>query len=119
MPKNATLDLQERCARQAREEFNLEKWGKEESAELTSHYSVALNKCFMLTTWVDIPKTPKGAYGVHRALRDAFERKTYGDYGEHSDKGHIFLCEVKTLSGGTKTCASSDEFDVLVKPYME
>ncbi len=124
MPKNATLELQEKCAKQAREEFNAEGLEKEKFAGFSNHYNVALNKCFVLVENTD-PKTTPGTIWTNKTLVDAFEGKVYGEYMWHSDKVKKYWevppvqCKVTTLSGEEKSCISSDEFDALVKQYME
>ncbi len=48
MSKTASFYLQEKCAKQAREEFKLYGLDKHEFAEVSNHYNAKLNKCFML-----------------------------------------------------------------------
>jgi hypothetical protein len=58
-------------------------------------------------------------------VSDAFEGKSYAEYAWKSEKGKKywevkpFVCKVTLPSGEKKDCASSDEFDDLVKVYME
>lgn len=124
MPKNASIELQEKCARQAREEFITEGLQKEELADFSNHYNVALNKCFVLVENTDA-KTAPGTIWINKTLVDAFEGKVYGNYMWRSDKVKKYWqvppvqCKVTTLSGEEKNCTSSDEFDALVKQYME
>lgn len=124
MPKNASLELQARCAKQARAEFTAEGFEKKEFADFTNHYNVALNKCFVLVENTDAKTTP-GTIWADKTLPDAFEGKIYGEYMWRSDKSQKYWevppvkCEVTTLSGEEKNCTSSDEFDALVKQYME
>src|SRR6266851_3062813 len=79
IPKTASLDLQEKCARQSQAAFR----------------------------------------------RDGFEGKVYGSYMWRADKVKKYWevppiqCTVTLPSGEEKTCHSSDEFDSLVKEYME
>jgi|SRR5580704_3788174 hypothetical protein len=124
MPKNATLELQEKCAKQAREEFNVDGWEKEKLAGFSNHYNVALNKCFILIENTDTKTTP-GTIWTNKTLTDAFEGKVYGEYMWHSDKVKKYWevppvrCKVTTLSGEEQNCASSGEFDALLRQYME
>lgn len=61
----------------------------------------------------------------HNLGSDAFEGKVYANYIWRSDKRKKywevtpFDCKVMLLSGEERLCHSSDEFDALVKQYME
>jgi Tfp pilus assembly protein PilV len=48
IPKTASIELREKCARQAREEFKLYGWDKEAMAGVVNHYDMRLDKCFMM-----------------------------------------------------------------------
>jgi hypothetical protein len=119
-PKTASLDLQEKCATQARE--FLSQFRNDDVVETLNHFNVGLNKCFVET------RTESFEYGNHnesKILTDAVEGKNYGVY--------IFVgapkrpdwqvppseCTVTLPSGQETDCHSSDEFDALVKQYME
>jgi hypothetical protein len=58
-------------------------------------------------------------------LFDAYEGKTYGEYNWHTvkDKKYWevppFMCKVVLPSGDDKLCTSDNEFDELIKTYME
>jgi hypothetical protein len=62
---------------------------------------------------------------VSKTLSDAFEGSLYGEYNWKSDKVKKywqvppFMCKVTLPSGKEKICHSDDEFDALVKQYME
>jgi len=122
-PKLASLDLQEKCAKQAREEFKTY-WEQHEGASFTNHYNTKLNKCFILTAYID-PMTASGSIWTHKMLFDAFEGKDYAEYDWKSDKVKKywevppFVCKVMLPSGEETMCHSSDEFDALMKQYME
>jgi hypothetical protein len=122
-PKTASLELQEKCAKQAREEFNAY-WERDENADFTNHYNTKLNKCFVLIRYIDT-KTVPGDIWTHRELFDAFESKDYGEYDWKTEKGKKYwevppvVCKVTRSSGEETICHSSDEFDALVKEYME
>jgi len=108
--KIASLELQEQCAKQAREEFRQGGWEKESMASFSNH-NEKLNKCFMLVESTDTKSAP-GTIWINKALSDAFERKTIGTYMWHTEKDkkyweiQPFLCEVTTGSGEKKSCAS-------------
>lgn len=118
--KAATLDLQEKCAKQASEEFK-SYWEDREGADFTDHYNAKLNKCFMRIQWFD---TIAGVT-IERALFDAFEGKEYGSYSWKPVKNKRpwevppFACTVTLPSGEERICHSSDEFEALLKQYME
>jgi hypothetical protein len=46
--KTASLELQEKCSKQAREEYAENGWKKEPMASYTNHYKEKMNKCFVL-----------------------------------------------------------------------
>ena len=58
-------------------------------------------------------------------VADAAEGATYASYYFVPDKtkkdreGEPFACFVQPPNGNRKYCHSSEEFDVLVKPFME
>jgi hypothetical protein len=58
-------------------------------------------------------------------VRDAFEGKRYGTYVWHTETSKKYLvvppftCEVTLPTGEQKACHSMDEFEELVKVYME
>jgi hypothetical protein len=116
--------LQEKCAKRARDEFRDLGWEKDPFASFTNHYNEKLNKCFMLIENTDAKTTP-GAIYTNRGLYDAFERKSFGEYmrstadGKKYWEAKPFVCNVTQPSGESVTCKSPDEFDELIKIYME
>ena len=118
----ATLDLQEKCAKQAREEFKLYGWDKKEMAYVLNHYNSKLNKCFMQ---IEDTEFKQGTGTTNKIVSDAFEGKTYASYTwiSQNDKQYWEVpprdCKVTLPSGEEKICHSSEEFDALVKQYME
>ena len=46
--KTASLELQDKCSKQAREEYAENGWKKEPIASFTNHFHAKMNKCFML-----------------------------------------------------------------------
>jgi hypothetical protein len=122
--RSTALDLQEKCAKQAREEFKLYGWDKREMAGLSNHYNVKLNKCFMEIGDTDAKSVP-GTIVTSETVSDAFEGKEYGTYIWSTQKGRKYWevpplrCKVTLPSNEEKICHSSEEFDALVKPLME
>jgi type II secretory pathway pseudopilin PulG len=122
---SARLDLQEKCSKQAREDYREDGWNKEPMASFTNHYNEKMNKCFVLIQNTDPAKPDDGTLFVTKTLFDAFEGTSYGEYMWRSDKSKKYWevaplhCMVTLLSGAEKACHSSDEFDAMVKPYMQ
>ena len=118
MQTTASLDLQEKCAKQSQAAFKRDGFEKEQLASFSNHYSEKLNRCF-----VEYEST--NANFVTKVVSDAFEGKVYGSYMWRPDKVKKYWevppiqCTVTLPSGEKKTCHSSDEFDSLVKEYME
>ena len=115
----ANLEYQTKCYEQAHKEFALYGWDKKPLTSYSNHYNEKLNKCFMKIEDDSIPgfKT--------EILSDAFEGATYATYMWQAKKGKKywevppFMCDVKDLAGNKKVCNSSDEFDSLLKVYMD
>ena len=122
LPQNAPLDLQEKCARQAKAVFESQGWKKNDLAGYTNHYNMKANKCFMEVTNQDIKQSRTSTF---RTVSDAFEGKTYAEYFWQSDKDKKywevapFLCRVTPLGGKQGYCKTTDEFDELIKQFME
>jgi hypothetical protein len=119
-PKGASLELQAKCAKQAQE--YLSQFESRDVVETRNHYNIGLNRCFVET------RTVKFEFGNHtetRVLNDAFEGKEYGLYmfvGRPKKPDYSVEpadCKVTSISGEEVLCHSSDEFDTLVKQFME
>jgi hypothetical protein len=122
--KAANLELQEKCAKQASELFSSEGWAKEQMAGFENHYNEKLNRCFIMVENTDAKTTP-GRISNSKFLSDAFERKILANYFWMSDTTKKyrevppFQCDVTLPSGEKKICHSSDEFDQLVREYLQ
>ena len=118
----ANLTLQEQCSRQAERSFKNNGWDKEQLASFENHYNVKLNKCFVKT---EDTGTKYGSPTVSKSVSDAFEGKIYGNYLWINSKKQKYWevkpleCTVTASSGEEKTCESDQEFDQLIKIYME
>jgi hypothetical protein len=124
----ASLDLQEKCAAQARKEYNASGWNntrEHPTAGFTNHYNVKLGKCFMVVEDTTDAKPRDGTVFTNKTVSDAFEGKSYAEYAWRSDKVKKywevkpFVCRVTLPSGEEKHCESSDEWEQLIKAYME
>jgi hypothetical protein len=124
MSATNTLDFQEKCARQAREEFRLYGWDKHPMAFVLNHYDAKLNRCFMEVRDTDARSVP-GTILTSETVLDAFEGKLYASYAWSAEKNKRYQyaplldCEVTSLSGEKTVCHSSEEFDELVKQFMK
>jgi len=116
--KAANLDLQEQCANQASSAFRELGWKKEPSAGYANHYHEKLNKCFIEIYSMKAPS-------VSMSVSDAFEGKVYAEYFWINTHGRKYwevrpdTCKVTLLSGHEQTCKSQEEFEQLIKAYME
>jgi hypothetical protein len=115
-------ELQERCGKRAEEFFNRgygngisnTKDGQSISG-YTSHYNKKMNKCFFLLTTSDLPyKDKKKSASTFITLIDINEQKEYGNFFKRLKDNFGFVCKV-----ADKVCNSQDEWDALIKPYME
>jgi hypothetical protein len=122
--KTANIDLQQKCARQARDAFlhdslvSLEP--NDPLTEFTNHYNSQLSKCFILITKTILSPRDHTS-SEYRELSDAYEGKNYGLYNSSYGSGRstISMCSVTLPSGEKKACRSSDEFNDLIKVYMQ
>ncbi|MGH9730452.1 MAG: hypothetical protein ACRD4A_02035 [Candidatus Acidiferrales bacterium] len=118
--KFAGLQLQEKCAKQARE--FLSQFENRDIVEMLNHFNARLNKCFVETRSVSFTY---GRQSASKVLTDAFEGKDYGGYifvstpNKADYLGSPVECKVTLPSGDETICHSEDEFDALVKQYME
>ena len=120
--KAANLDMQGKCASQARIEFRNEGFERERNgtASFLNHYNSKLNKCFMLVT--DNTFYKNGTIVIMNLLTDAFEVKGFGECVSVRGPNRMpapTTCWVLGETGEKKQCSSETDFDSLVKPYME
>jgi len=128
---NATkLDLQEKCAKQAHEAFKLRGFERKttvwpaasvQGGDFSNHYNQRLNKCFVLIR--DSYMDADARLNIS-TLYDAFEGKRYAHFSsvketQKGKKDPEVTCTVTLLSGEKKPCHSHDEFEAVVKQYME
>jgi hypothetical protein len=88
-----------------------------------NHYNTKLNKCFIMVQNTDATYSP--TIWTHKSLFDAYEGKAYGDYSWHTVKNKRywevppFMCKVVLPTGEEHWCKSDEEFDELIKVYMQ
>lgn len=80
LPANASLELQEKCAKQARIEFVAQGWNKERLTGFTNHYNSIVNKCFMEVESHGAASQTPFVPTISRTITDAFEGKGYAEY---------------------------------------
>jgi hypothetical protein len=120
--KGASLELQKKCADQSASEFKTWGWNKKPLAGYDNHYQQNLNKCFVR---IENSEFTNNVPATSITVSDAYEGKVYGDYQWINTEGKKywevkpFICKVTLLSGEQKFCHSKEEFDELVKVYME
>lgn len=118
-------ELQEKCGKRCEERFRKE-YGKEgyttdkDGDGMTSgyqnHYNKKLNKCFILITTRTYPKDKDNKLGVYtgKDIYDINENQVIGSFSMFSKSVSSLECRVSE-----RTCKSGEEWDLLVKPYME
>jgi hypothetical protein len=109
--------MQKKCADQASAAFN-EMGLRKEPASYTNRCQQKLNRCF-----IEIQTIKDRSF--HTTVQDAFEGRGYAEYfwinldGKKYWELKPYLCKVVLLSGEEKACQSQQEFQELVKIYME
>jgi hypothetical protein len=116
----ASIELQERCAKRA-QEF-LSQFITRDLVETRTHFNEGFNTCFVETRTV---RFDFGNRSESRVLQDAVDGRDYGSYIFISERNKAdsavppVVCKVMLPTGERKTCHSLEEFDALVKQYME
>ena len=131
----STLTLQEKCANEARENFEKKYCGDQSQTypsgcfvvdlfgtyywSYESHYNKKLDKCFLLahghTYYKGLP-----TFNDY-SLIDVFEWKVYAIYFARTgyDKNLSIYPDVAECSVGDKQCKSLEEFENLIHAYMK
>jgi hypothetical protein len=120
-PSVASLDLQEKCAKQAAIAFHQQGFS-ENDADYVNHYNVKLGRCF-----IQITKTSMSGNfpATTKSLSDAFEGKEFGSYLWINTEGKKYwevaprMCSVTLPTGEERTCTSDTEYDELSRAYLE
>ena len=102
--------------------FKEESWDKKPFASYTNHYQHTTNKCFIQIENTEVTNNTPATSIV---VSDAFEGKTYGEFmwinSQRKKYWEVkpFMCKVTLPSGEEKYCYSREEFEELVKVFME
>ena len=122
-PQQATLDLQEKCSRQAQIAFDKMNFKEVDRASFINHYNVKLNRC-LIETEQDLVQF-LDTFWNYKIVSDAYEGTVFASYSWHSDRVKKYWemppveCKVTLPSGDDELCKSSEEFDKMVKVYMQ
>jgi hypothetical protein len=124
--QQATLDLQEKCSKQAQIAFDKIGFQERENASFTNHYNVKSNRCLIETEQDAVPSPfSHDIFWTYKVVSDAYEGTAFASYAWHSDKVKKYWemppveCKVTLPSGDDELCKSSEEFDKMVKIYMQ
>jgi len=111
-------ELQEKCGKYCEEYFSktygngiIEVDNGQENWTYDNHYNKKLNKCFILTTTLVSTKN-KTSGGKRKEIFDILEETSYGEF--MMIDGQLIFCNVLK-----EKCRFENEWDLLVKPYME
>lgn len=101
--RKVNYQLQKQCGEDS-QKFYKEKFQFPTPEYYKNHYNKKMNKCLILV---------KGSVMGLKSLWDVNENKQYGVYYQDRN-GNAVACSVLE-----KECKSEQEWDLLVKPYME
>lgn len=126
--KLENLQLQEKCAEQAKKVFHALGYKDVQQGLNTdayqSHYNTKLGKCFMAVESTNMTTTP-GTLFINRVLLDAFEQREYAEYTwmSRNDKKYWevppTICKLIESSTSEQICKSEDEYKAFVAKYVE
>lgn len=126
--KLENLQLQEKCAEQAKKVFHALGY-KDTQQNLDtdiyqSHYNTKLGKCFMAVESTNITTSP-GTQFTNRILLDAFEQRAYAEYTWMSRKDKKYwevpptICRLIESSTNEQVCKTEDEYKAFIAKYVE
>jgi hypothetical protein len=136
MARAHSLDVQERCASEARKAFqeledeNLARYDPSTLlhkgvSDYQSHYNTKLDRCLMLINRRSVLPLATNLSDQQRqsVLVDANERRTYANYIETQlaveTKPKIGLCELTPGLRQKTACTTREEFDAFAATYLE
>lgn len=108
--KKEIYELQERCGKRAAEMFDRDnpKEDRKGLEDFENHYSVRLNKCFILEMNTSYSRVEgKTEKIIILNLIDVNDNKSYGSFSPLN-------CEIQA-----KVCHSEQEFRALIRPFLE
>jgi hypothetical protein len=115
-PKTNTLELQEKCAKQAAFVFKESGLKQEATNGFINHYNDKLNKCMVILQATNVVEKE---FAIRRTIYDAFEGTERGEFFGKFSEESTYRCEVTLPSGEKKPCRTLSEFEELAKVYME
>lgn len=126
----ANYDLQAKCGKDARAWFN-QNWSRDKDTillDFTNHYNKSLNKCFVLVEYHYNSKfggVGDSSWTNDMTLTDVYENSKYGTFTEShmtsytpSPPKRDTRAEVITCQVLDQKCKTGDEFNGLLRPYM-
>jgi hypothetical protein len=120
LAKKTNLELQEKCAKRAKEYFD-EKWSVAPAGmavDYSCHFNNKLNKCFINIRTLD--NAPSYMANISQ-LFDAYEGVQYAEFSKLVKMGegrkYDDIPPEKCLVAGT-SCKSNNEYQNLVRPYL-
>ena len=123
--KTRINELDTKCVNQAHKVFDNAAYPKNEFAMYQNHYSAKLDKCVMAVLRTDAHTSRGKMVSTYVNVVDAVTGKQYGTYVWHTETNKKFLvvppetCDVTLPTGEETICHSMDEFQELVKVYLE
>ncbi len=115
-------DLQAKCAKDAKTWFD-EGWADGGKGNIlldhSNHYNKALNKCFTEVEHHYYSEVGRPDWTNNISLWDVYENTKYGNFAENHDTlagksiDDVIICEFRN-----QKCMTLDEFNELVRPYM-
>jgi hypothetical protein len=117
--KAASIELQGRCAAQARSLFT-HSYQALPVATFTNHYNATLNRCFLSLNTIEFSRDGTSRTSV---IIDAFEGKELatliarGKKGEGPNSSTTIRCDAILPTGQSLKCKSPAEFETVTKVY--
>ncbi len=120
LDRKQIYELKEKCSKRAEEvfkrDYNSSSWQEEDGSHVTvnfrNHYNRKVNKCFMLTAYSSFNVKEKTLIRTEDLIDINENRK----YGTSTILNHNKPIECVILD---KICNSKNEWNRLIKPYME
>jgi hypothetical protein len=127
------LDLQEKCAEQAKKvfrqsysgskvEMEKETYGQKTiSSDFRSRYNTKINKCLMLIEEQYAYPRQNNKMWTLVILTDAYKRRDYANLLQvkTETQTEVMVCELRPSSKKKKRCTSRKDLDSFVAEYME